>query len=428
METEQNSNYMLPVIGSFLGWLMDGYVTISYLIQESTIQPLFFPGDLYIVYFFLFVVNGIARAIGAAFLGNFIGDRLGRKRMMVVTILIFSLSSFSLGFLPTYAQIGPAAPVIMGVLLFMMGLFAGAEYGGGTALSMESVPMEKRNLMGAFVQSGFGVGYAILGFVYFIISSVTGPAYVTIGWRILFITTIIPGLSAFGIRFFMPESKVFETAKKKKEIYRSPLLKLVKDSWKVILVLLAITGGLLFIDTATFSLYPTIFQEVDGFTRPTTGFWVAIINLISIAGVILGGTFARFSNKRLIHMFRYSVIFLIATIIIDMFAFSHSLLDVVVAFSVQAFFEAMIFSSLPAFMSESFSKLYRTTGVGFVYNLGSTLGSLAILVIPTFSLIYGWKLFWLFSVVGATLIMLLGMSISARMVAESDKRVDAITQ
>ncbi len=412
--SETRANFMLPVLGSFLGWLMDGYVTISYLIQESSIVPLFFPGSLYIGYFFLFVVNGIARAIGAIYLGNFIGDRLGRQRMMVITILIFSLSSFSLAFLPTYAHIGVAAPVIMGILLCLMGLFAGAEYGGGTALSMESVPKERRNLIGAFVQSGFGIGYAILSFVYFLLTSYFGSHYIEIGWRILFMTTIIPGLSAFFIRTIVPESKVFESAVKKKEIEKVPFMSLLRERWQLILITLAISGGLLFVNAGTFSLYPVIFEAVNGFSGPTTGFWLTIINGISIAGVILGGAIAMRSLKRLPFMLVYTLAFIVVTVFVDLYLFSGDLSSIIVVCSLQVFFEAMIFSTLPAFLAESFSKRYRTTGVGSVYNIGSTFGSLSLVLIPFYAEAYGWKSTWLTIILIGAFVLLTGIVLGGK--------------
>jgi MFS family permease len=438
MEAENNESiestnarsisYMIPVLGSFFGWLMDGYVTIAYLIQESTIVPLFFPGSLYIVYFFIFVVNGIARAIGAIFLGNFIGDKLGRQRMLVITILIFSLTSFALGFLPTYAHIGALAPLTMGVLLFFMGLFAGAEYGGGTALSMESVPRNKRNLLGAFVQSGFGVGYALVAFVFFILTDIFGSSYSNIGWRILFFTTIIPGLSTFVIRFKVHESSVFEKAKKNKELLQKPVFSLFRQSLIPLLIVVAIAGSLLFVNTATFSLYPTIFESVDDFSRPTTGFWIAIINLVSIGGVVLGGVIASRSLKKLIFMKIYVIAFIIVSVFADLFAFTTNLSAVVLAFSAQVFVEAMIFSTLPAFMAESFSKKYRTTGVGFSYNLGSTIGSVALLLIPYYAAVYGWAYYWILAVLASSFVLLAGIFIAGYATAGEQKQVDYITQ
>ena len=417
---------MYPILGSYLGWLMDGYVTISYLIQEATITTLFFPGQLYIGYFFGFVVNGVARAVGALFLGNFIGDIIGRKRMIVVTILAFSFSSFSLGLLPTYAHIGILAPISMGIILFLMGLFAGAEYGGGTALSMESVSPEKRNLMGAFVQSGFGTGYALLSLVYFVLTSVFQSNFNIIGWRVLFYTTLIPGLAAFGIRYLIPESKVFSEAKSKGDVSRIPVASLLVESWRKVLLILVITAGLLFVNTATFSLYPTILESVDGFSGPSVGLGLAVINLISIGGIILGGSFAKNSVERLKFILRYTALFVVINFIVVFFVFSHNAIVVYLAFSVQAFFEAMIFSTLPAFMAEAFSKRYRTTGVGFVYNLGATLGTTALVMIPLYANSYGWSVIWLGSITAALVAMLSSMVVYGRGIKSARPREDAI--
>ena len=142
---------------------MDGYTTIAYAFVAFTMATVFFPsgskGLDVILAFAGFAVSAIARSVGSLLIGNFLGDKLGRRRMLVITILFFSLFSASKGLLPGYSSIGIAAPVLLYVILFIEGMFAGAEYGGGTSLSMESIPPERRNFIGSFVQSGFGLGY-----------------------------------------------------------------------------------------------------------------------------------------------------------------------------------------------------------------------------------------------------------------------------
>ena len=118
------------------------------------------------------------------------------------------------------------------------------------------------------------------------------------------------------IRYKVRESTVFEKAKENKELLRKPVFSLFRQSLVPLLVVVAIAGSLLFVNTATFSLYPTIFESVDNFSRPTTGFWIAIINLVSIGGVILGGVIANRSLKKLIFMKIYVIAFIICDLMI----------------------------------------------------------------------------------------------------------------
>lgn len=404
------------ILASWLGWLMDGYVSIAYLVQAAVIIELFFPsGILSILYYVFFVFSGAIRAVGSAVLGNYIGDRLGRRRMMVLTVTVFSVSGAAIGILPTYSQAGIAAPVLLGILLIIMGLFAGAEYGGGTALSMENVRPERRNLLGAFVQSGFGTGFAILSAVYFILNrDLTSAQYASYGWRILFLSTGLVGLVTLLVRKITRETKVFEETEKKGEIERSPLVRFIMEQWKGILVMLMITGSLLFINSATFSLYPLILQYpfLNGFSSSSSGISLLVINSVSVVGVILGGLIASKSRRKMPYMLAYSIVFLVSTVGVVSSAFSGNYASVTIGFTVQAFFEAMIFSTLPSFLSEVFSKRFRTTGVGFVYNLGSTIGVTAILIIPSLAgtkANINWGFIWPAFVIGATVILILGI-------------------
>ncbi len=409
---------------------MDGYVTISYLIQVRTVSPLFFPASLSLFYFLAFGVNGVARALGSAVLGNFVGDRIGRKKMLVLTIGLFSLSTASLGLLPTYQQAGIVVSIAVFVLLFLMGIFAGAEYGGGTALSMESVPPEKRNLYGAFVQSGFGFGYAILAGTFTLIYILLGPAgYAAIGWRILFLSTLVPGVLTFFIRSFTPESQVFEDVERKGAVEKTPLLKMFREVYGRLAAVVMITAGLLYINAATFSLYPTILEKVNGFSNGVSGLALTVINIISIIGVILGGLFATRRRDRAGYILKYTVLFMALSLPVDLFAFGTDVFLVAAVFSVQAFFEAMIFSTLPAFMSEAFSKRYRTTAVGFAYNLGSTFGAFALVIVPLTAAVIGWGTAWISNIIVAGAVMLAGTALSLSIWSSKDsvEKYDLIT-
>lgn len=418
------------ITASWLGWLMDGYVSIAYIVQAYWIISIFFPtGILSILYYLFFVFSGAFRVLGSAVLGNYIGDKLGRKRMMVLTVTVFSISGAAIGILPTYAQAGILAPVLLGILLIIMGIFAGAEYGGGTALSMENVPPAKRNFLGAVVQSGFGTGFAILSLVYFILSKgLTAAQYASYGWRILFLTTGLVGLITLLVRRITRETRVFEETEKKGELETTPVFSFIREQWTGIIVMLMVTGALLFINTATFSLYSIILQNVNGFTSSSSAISLLVINAISVIGVISGGFIASKSRRKMPYMLVYGIIFLASTIAISTAAFSGNYVLVTVSFTIQAFFEAMIFSTLPSFLSEVFSKRFRTTGVGFVYNLGSTIGVTAFLIIPHFAGISGWGTVWPVTVIATTFVLIAGIVISWLTLEKGMQSRDMITE
>ena len=410
----------LQVISAYSGWLMDGYTTIAYALVAVTISTIFFPSTIgiygLVATFGGLAVEEIARPVGSVALGNFLGDKIGRKNMLVITIIGFSVFAASKGLLPSYKSIGIVAPILLYVILFIEGTFAGAEYGGGTTLSMEDVPAKKRAPIGAFVQSGFGTGFFIVSFVFAALSSYYGRAeFAVIGWRVLFFTTIIPGLLTLIIRYITSETQIFDDMKKNNEILREPVVGLFKKGGKPLIFALIFTSGLLFINTVTFSFYPALLALLNpGISDAKIGTYNALINLVSLFGVWIGGIAALLIVGRKKSILIYSLIFIILTYPIAFFAFKGGAIIDLIVFSVQAFFEAMIFSTLPAFLAESFSKTFRTTGVGFAYNGGAIFGGFAISIVLFFSTIMhslfaAWTL-WLFL---AEFIMIVGVLATA---------------
>ncbi len=409
----------LQVIAAYVGWLMDGYTTIAYALVAVTISTVFFPSTIgifgLIATFGGFAVEALARPIGSLVMGNYLGDKMGRKTMLTLTILGFSVMAASKGLLPTYSQIGIIAPFLLYIILFIEGMFAGAEYGGGTALSMESVPKKYRLPIGAFVQSGFGTGYFIIAFVFAGIYGYFGSAvFATIGWRFVFYTTIIPGILTLLIRLIAKETKVFNEMKEKKEIEKIPIKSLVVKGGKPLIFALFLTSGLLFINTATFSFYPSLFLEkFPNISGSLMGYYVGLINLVSLFGVWIGGLIGIKVLKRKMLTLSYTILFIILTFPIAYMAFMDGDYIMFIAFSIQAFLEAMIFAALPAFLSETFSKKFRTTGVGFAYNGGAIFGGFAIsIILSTYAAINNLMFSWTIWLIIGGILTLIGIVFS----------------
>jgi len=409
---------------------MDGYTSIAYALVALTIAPIFFPASLggIVATFAGFAVGALARSIGSLTLGNFLGDKMGRKSMLVLTVLFFSIFAALKGALPSYKQVGLLSPVLLYTVLFLEGFFAGAEYGGGTTLAMESIPAEKRNFIGSFVQSGFGTGYFIVSFVYAALKAYFGSSFSVVGWRVFFATALVPGAITVLLRAVSKETPVFEEMKTRGEVERIPVRGLFKQAPKAMLFAILITTGLLFVNTATFSFYPSV-MFTKGFSGVSVGVGVAVINLVSLFGVWIGGALGNVIGGRKRPMLIYSLIFVLSVYPILKLGYSGGYTTFVSAFSVQAFLEAMIFSTLPVFLSELFSKRFRATGVGFAYNAGAIVGGFAISLIYALSSVIGLFESWLLLLIAFSLVMLVGIALSSETwrkteVAHADKIVE----
>jgi MFS family permease len=420
------------IIAAWSGWLMDGYVSISYALVAATIAPIIFGPTKYalVATFLGFAVTSLSRVLGSLFFGNFLGDRLGRRKMLTVTVFGFSIFGFSIGFVPTYSQVGFLAPLIMYLLLFFVGFFAGAEYGGGAALASESAPPSKRNFVGAFVQSGFGVGYFIVSLVYSLMSLHFGQSlFNSTDWRYLFFSAIIPGMISLATRFGSLDSTVFTEMSAKREISKHPILDLFRESPRALIFAIFITSGILYINSGTLSYYPTVMHEYLKLNDSSIGYFIALINLISLFGVWIGGLISLKFQARKLSMFFYSLIFAIFFYPLLLLGYSQNGTYIILGFGFQAFLEAIIFASLPTFLAETFSKKFRSTAVGFSYNMGAVIGGFAPTIISVFEITSFSTVPWALNLLAGSAILLFGVFMSRETWnPSSNKTTDAITQ
>ena len=168
-----------------------------------------------------------ARPVGSAIFGHF-ADKIGRRRLLVITIGGIGVMSLLGGLLPTYSQIGVWSYVMFCVLRFMMGCFFGGEYAIGHTFAIEHAPANKRGMIGGFIQSGFPLGYVFASLVFAAISAMlTKAAMAQFGWRIAFITGVMPVLLAMYIRTRLHESPSFEKHTAQGPMATTPVLSLL---------------------------------------------------------------------------------------------------------------------------------------------------------------------------------------------------------
>jgi len=162
-------------IGSFLGWSLDGYDIVLMLLVIPSISQMFFPSSnpifSILATFASYTITLIMRPLGSAIFGIY-GDKFGRKKSLMITILGFSITTFSIGLLPTFDVVGLFAPILLILVRLIQGIFAGGEWGSGAVITMESSPKSKRGLLSGFLQSGFSFGVFLAASSFQIISNI----------------------------------------------------------------------------------------------------------------------------------------------------------------------------------------------------------------------------------------------------------------
>jgi|APSaa5957512535_1039671.scaffolds.fasta_scaffold41210_2 MFS family permease len=217
--TNKEQSMRKVAITSLAGTSIEWYDFFIYGTAAALIFPkAFFPEDMpemvsLIAAFSTFAVGFVARPIGGILFGHF-GDRAGRKVALVSSLMMMGVATTLIGFLPTYATVGIAAPLMLTFLRFVQGLAVGGQWGGAMLLVTENAPPDKRGFYGAFAQAGAPLGLVLANIVFLIISgSLSDEAFYDWGWRIPFIISIVLiGLSLF-VQLTLEDTTAFRELK-----------------------------------------------------------------------------------------------------------------------------------------------------------------------------------------------------------------------
>jgi MHS family shikimate/dehydroshikimate transporter-like MFS transporter len=187
-------------------------------------------------------VGFFARPIGGLILGN-LGDRIGRKPVLMASFITMGISSALIGVLPTYAQIGIMSPVLLLVLRIVSGFAVGGEFAGASLLTIESAPTKNRGLRGAMPSMGTGAGFVLATVVFALFSLLPEDAFLTWGWRIPFLLGLI--LAVFGtiVRRHLEDTPAFTEVQKQNKTVKFPLKRVVVEYRGAILRIIGVTMG-----------------------------------------------------------------------------------------------------------------------------------------------------------------------------------------
>jgi len=365
-------------IGSFLGWSLDGYDIVLMLLVVPSISQLFFPSQdpvfSILATFASYTVTLIMRPLGSVIFGIY-GDKFGRKKSMIITILGFSVATFAVGLLPTYAVVGLLAPVFLIMVRLIQGIFAGGEWGSGAVLTIESVPKQKRGLVSGFLQSGFSFGF-FLAAVSFQLMTLAFPGHLfeEFGWRILFFTGIIPGFVALFVRLSMDESPLW-IKKSKEGLEKTPLRSIVfgKIHKKEFLLCAAIMTGLVYMYHGSISILPTYLAQFGNFEKSQIALIMIYATASSWAGMIFTGWLSQKTGRK-----KSMLIFVSASVLVSIplaSAILNNLYGMILYVVVFAFVVSTASGPIPAYFSERFPTQIRNSAAGFSYNAGLIFGS-----------------------------------------------------
>src|SRR5690606_25482536 len=216
-------------VGTSIEWY-DYYIfgTASALVFGALFYPEFseFAGTL--AAFGTFAVGFLARPLGGAVIGHF-GDRVGRKTMLVVTLMLTGVSTFLIGLLPTYAAIGVAAPLLLTLLRLLQGFGVGGEWGGAVLVATEHASPRQRAVYGSFAQFGVPIGVLTSNLAFLAVGGLSPEDFRSWGWRIPFLLSIALLVVGLVVRRKLSESPEFQRVKESRQITKVPAATLFKE-------------------------------------------------------------------------------------------------------------------------------------------------------------------------------------------------------
>jgi MFS family permease len=277
------------LVSCFLGTTIEWYDFLVYaFLAPLAFNTLFFPALSpvagTIAVFGVFAVGFAARPLGGVFFAHF-GDRIGRKPIMVSTLILMGASTTAMGLTPTYERIGIAAPVILVFLRFLQGFSLGGESAAGPLLAMESAPGNSRGLFAALVSSGAAAGTVLGALAAFAVGALSPDELLSWGWRVPFVASAPIFAVSFYVRLKVEESPVFQRALERAAPERVPLLAVLKHQKKPTLQVLLCAMA----ESSTF-YFTSVFGLSYGLQTLHLG------NGLLLSGVALGNAVGIFTN------------------------------------------------------------------------------------------------------------------------------------
>ncbi len=365
---------------SFVGTGIEYYDFYIYGTAAALVFPkVFFPEQTptiaALLSFATFGVAFFSRPVGAAIFGHF-GDRIGRKRTLVATLLIMGLSTVAVGLIPPAAVVGVLAPVLLVLLRFTQGFAVGGEWAGAALLSAEYAPKDKRGFWGMFPQLGVGAGLLLTNLIFLTVNITVGEtsdAFLAWGWRLPFLFSAVLVAVALYVRLNIEETPVFKEEKDTHEVPKVPLGDLFRNQAKEVVFAAGCMVGVF-----TFSFMGGTY--LTGYASSTLHHSRSLVLLAGALGAVAMLIFTALSAARCDAWGRRPIILTGFVLAVPWSFIVMPLLDtgspVLLVVGIMGTFGILgiTYGPIASFIPEQFQTRFRYTGAGLSFNLAGILG------------------------------------------------------
>ncbi|MGW0692266.1 MFS transporter [Streptomyces sp. NBC_01637] len=360
-------------IGSTIEWF-DFYIygTAAALVFDKVFFPELDGAIGTLVAFATFWVGFLARPIGGVIFGHY-GDRLGRKKTLVITLLMMGISTTAIGLLPGYASIGIAAPILLVAIRMVQGIGLGGEWGGSVLIASEHAPKGKSVLYGAFAQQGSPVGNTLSTLSFLAISQLPDEAFVSWGWRLPFLFSAALVIVGLFVRLKVAESPAMANLIQKKEVVKVPLTEVLRTQPMLIL---------LGIGACTIGLSATYFKSTFALSWATSSLdfdrssfltIILVANITQIVvqpfGALIATRMKSWSRAVTVMLLPELVLMPLMFILISTENYGLAMVGVAVA----TIPHCLYYAALAGMLASRFPAHLRYTGISLCYQLCGTL-------------------------------------------------------
>lgn len=351
------------------------YGTAAALVFGKIFFPAFDPKVASIAAFATFGVAYITRPIGALVLGH-VGDKFGRKKVLTFTLLLMGISTFLVGALPTYEQVGIAAPIMLVILRLLQGISAAGEQAGANSMTLEHAPPHRRAFFTSFTLSGTQAGLILATLVFIPVSALPEPQLLAWGWRIPFFLSAIVVAVGFWVRRTLPETPAFEHSEKRQAKAKMPVVELFsRHSGAVLRVVFA---ALIAVVSTIFSVF-TLSYAVNTIHIPRATMLTVLVlaNVIALGAIPAWAALADRIGRRPVFIFGA----LGSAALIWPYLWALSSANIPLIFALGLLLSGVVYSAAngvwPAMYGEMFSTRVRLSGMAIGTQIGFALAGFA---------------------------------------------------
>jgi len=377
------------LISSLAGTTIEWYEFFIYGTAAALVfGELFFPSSDPLVGTLLslstFAIAFVARPLGGALFGH-LGDRIGRKSALVITLTMMGSATFLIGLLPTYETIGTWAPVLLVVLRLLQGLSLGGEYSGAVLMSVEHARRRRRGFYGAVVNTGSSWGLLLANIVFLAVSVLPEQEFMSWGWRIPFLLSAILVVLGLLIRVKVAESPEFNQVKQAGEIRRAPIGEVLRRHLRPVLLMALsyVSAGATFYLAAVFAL--SYGEGQLGLSRSVVLALVLLGTALTAVGMPFFGWLSDRVDRKKVFLAGLALMIVTPTawfMLLETRAPALMFLGFVVLFVPFC----ANYGPMPTFFAEVFPPRVRYSGMAIGYTLGTVLGSAASPLVATYLL------------------------------------------